>query len=122
MDKKIIIIIIIAAVLILVTGFLAYSYFNGFNDGAEKQMPAQNYQQEELPKENINGNNDGQKTGAQTDIETNKPKGSFTICVDNCGDRICQKPESIGDCSENSLNCSCPENYSECPQDCPKIP
>ena len=121
MDKKIIIIITVTAIIFIsIAGFFAYNYINHFNDKAEQQMPSGDDQQENLPKENISGNNDSQKADPPIDVKTEKPKGSFTICVDQCGDRICQS-ESI-DCSNNNLNCICPENYSECPQDCPNIP
>ena len=42
--------------------------------------------------------------------------GGLTVCLDKCGDNVCQEAEECAD--ESSLNCVCLENAEECPQDC----
>jgi len=42
--------------------------------------------------------------------------GSFTICLDKCGDSICQKEDTA--CTPGDFNCTCHETPKECPQDC----
>ena len=50
-------------------------------------------------------------------VESPAPsKGTFSICLDQCGDGICQAPPVA--CKEGDLSCVCAETQKTCPQDC----
>ena len=93
-DKKILIISIIAFVAILLIGFLVY---RNLSFGGAK----------------VESNN----SSSQVEIETKgtNNKGTITVCVDECGNGVCQKVNPY--CADN-LNCVCEETPQECPQDC----
>jgi len=95
MNKKLLIAIIVILAVVLVAGFFAYKYLNPAEQPAE---------QPEIPQAQI-------EVGG-----TQKNGGGLSICLDKCGDNICQKSDP--DCKANSLNCICPETVQECPQDC----
>lgn len=48
--------------------------------------------------------------------ETENGGGLLMVCVDKCGDGICQKAETA--CEGGNLNCVCFETPVDCPQDC----
>ena len=99
MNKKLLIAIIVILAVVLVAGFFAYKYLNPADQPAE-----QSAEQPEIPQAQI-------EVGG-----TQKNGGGLSICLDKCGDNICQKSDP--DCKANSLNCICPETVQECPQDC----
>lgn len=97
MDKKALIILIIIVALVLAGGFLFFKYSK--NNQPEIQ------------------NNIG---GLDTELEVVAEPGSgegggdFTVCLDQCGDGICQADN--GGCT--GFDCTCAETAQECPQDC----
>lgn len=91
-DKKILIWLVIASVVILLLGLAIYRYTK------EKGVKVQ---------DSIGG----------IGTEAQQGGGTLTVCVDKCGDGICQKTDPNCDVN-NNLNCPCPETLQECPQDC----
>lgn len=60
-------------------------------------------------------------TSPKVEVITAEPKqpeskGVFSICLDKCGDGICQ--DTASDCKEGDFNCVCLETKAECSQDC----
>jgi len=111
-NKKVLIIAVVFLVLLLVGGFFTYHYFaktktlipndeNSLNKQGDQQENTQNPQDQA----NVGISN--------IEIEEGNKSG-LLICVDKCGDSICQKAE--GQC--NNFNCVCLEDKQECPQDC----
>jgi hypothetical protein len=112
MDKKVWITLIIVAVLIL-AGFAVYKYSarpaenaNTQNSagGAETEVPPDNNQ--DIP----------EISDVQIQTENGGESGGLIVCVDKCGDNVCQKTDPS--CQPNSMNCVCPETSQDCPQDC----
>lgn len=109
LDKRILIILIIILVAIILLGIAAYRYLivdrvNVQNSvsGTETEMQASD-QDSGNPLEN---------SVPELKIE---PEPGLFICVDKCGDGICQTSDP--ECKD-SMNCVCPESQQECPQDC----
>lgn len=107
-DKKILIWIVIALVVILLLGLAIYRYMKeggikvqdtagGIGTEIENNTPQVQVQPEDIQAQGANGG------------------GTLTVCVDKCGDGICQTSDP--ECKD-SMNCVCPENQQECPQDC----
>ncbi len=113
MDKKNLIILIVIAAIVLVAGFFVFKYL-GQTKGIDTQnsLGGANVEnsadQAEIPKTQI-------ETGG-IQVEGGNIKGGLIVCLDKCGDNICQKTDP--NCKENSMNCICPETHQECPQDC----
>jgi|SRR3989344_77536 len=112
MNKKVLIITVVFLVLLLVGGFFTYNYFTKiktFIPNDENSLNKQGNQQENTQ------NSQDQVNVDISNIEIEEgDKSGLLICVDKCGDSICQKVED--QC--NNLNCVCLEDKQECPQDC----
>jgi hypothetical protein len=112
MDKKFLAISLIVIVLILLAGFGIYQYIAGST--ANVQNSAGGAQTENnavinTPQIQI------QAGGIEAQGESDG--GSLTICMDQCGNGVCQQTNTT--CSgDNNLNCICQENVQDCPQDC----
>lgn len=108
-DKKVLIILVVALVIILLAGFAVYKYFVG----AKTEAPA-------ADNNSIQNNNSQPQVQIQAggiQIEGDNGGGTLSVCMDKCGDGICQKTDP--NCGEgDNLNCICPETLQECPQDC----
>ena len=110
-DKKVLIILIVVLVVILLLGFAIYKYVAGSVDrvrnsvgGVETEQKSNNTPQVQI-----------QAGGVQVQGESGG--GMLSVCLDKCGDGICQEADlSCGE--SNNLNCICPETQQECPQDC----
>ena len=119
-DKKILIILIIALVVILLLGIWIYRYLSA--GGAKIENSAGGVQtQAPATEQNSNQNNNSPPQvqipagGVQSQGENGG--GTLSVCLDKCGDGICQKTDP--NCGkDNNLNCICPETPQECPQDC----
>lgn len=104
--KKFFIPAIVVAVLIVAV--VSYWFYNA-NIAVAPNSPEQseqNGQEQQRVQEPEN------KSGTPV-IEMQEQSGIF-VCVDKCGDGICQPPEKECD----NLNCVCLENPQECPADC----
>jgi len=118
-DKKILIILIIALIAILASAFLIYKYIGSNKTGMENT--AEGSAEEQINQENLSGDSNNDNLIPQIEIEaegiTNGSNngGTLTVCVEKCGDGVCQ--ETNEKC-QNSLNCACPETPDKCPQDC----
>jgi hypothetical protein len=101
MNKKILLVIIILVILAIISGLAFLNYSKNLNSQSNKQK--------DIPENPVNIEN--------VQINGGGDQGGLIICVDNCGDGICQK---AGDPCENNdnLNCSCPETLQDCPKDC----
>ena len=115
-DKKVLIVsgAIIVAILLVVFAVYKYSANSGtevqnITGGAQTEVQSPTDQSSNIPQVQIEAG------GIQT--EGGSGQGMLTVCMDKCGDGVCQ--ETDPNCGENSnLNCVCPETPQECPQDC----
>jgi len=117
-DKKILLILVAVILLLLLAGFLIYWYISIPATGAynltggvqtENTSNNQNKPTTNTPQIQI------QAGGVQ--VQGENGGGSLSVCLDKCGDGICQKTDP--NCGkDNNLNCICPETPQECPQDC----
>lgn len=121
-DKKVLIILIVVLVAILLVGFMVYQYVAGSNVKVQNLTGGA---QTEKKSNNAFGDQNKTATNApQAQIEIGGVQaqgdtggGTLSVCLDKCGDGICQKTDS--NCGkDNNLNCICPEIPQECPQDC----
>jgi len=128
MNKKYIILGVVALVLIL-GGLAFYQYSisntkniqmqqenNTVNNDSTQQNAGQDQNSKPL-------DNQAQMEGIKTNGSGNSnssgntgPQGGLIVCVDKCGDGVCQKDNTS--CDSKSLNCTCQESFQECPQDC----
>lgn len=106
-DKKVLIISVVVIAVIILASYLLYQYMSGSvatvknsTDGAQTEQ--------ETPQVQI------QADGIQVQGDNNR--GSLTICMDECGNGVCQKSDPK--CDSGDMNCICPETHQECPQDC----
>jgi flagellar basal body-associated protein FliL len=118
-DKKVLIILIIALIAILASVFLIYKYIGSSKNDVENTVGGST--EEQTNKENLSGDNNDDNLIPQIEIEAegvangSNNGGMLTVCVEKCGDGVCQ--ETNEKC-QNSLNCACPETSDKCPQDC----
>lgn len=108
-NKKIILFIGFLA-LVLVGGFLAFTYREN------REVATENQQEQEEGEEQENTSLLPEFSEGVLESTTPEDQGGLTVCVDQCGDGICQN--AVPSCEENNLNCICLENTSDCPQDC----
>lgn len=106
------IVLIVVLAVILISGFLFYKYLSRLPESVENSG-------EGVSTENLSedqGDNAPQLQIEQGDIEVQAQNGggSLTVCLDKCGNNVCEKTEECTD----GLNCVCPETPEECPQDC----
>lgn len=113
MNKKFLIIVIIITVAVVVLAGVWFLFQAKENPPAGGQ-PAENSQ----PKNNIQAEVPAEipEGGAGIEINNESNKGVLLICVDKCGDQICQKSDP--NCDFNTLGCTCSETAEDCPQDC----
>ncbi len=112
-DKKVLIILTIVLAIILVVGFFVYNGLSNANPKVENSTGGANA---ENPAEG-QGNNSPQvqiEPGA-VQVQGGNPSGGLTVCMDKCGDGICQVTDPA--CKDNST-CICLETNLDCPQDC----
>jgi len=115
-DKKILITISTLLILLLMGGFFiyVYFYFAQIKSGIQDVNESPNTQ--EVQQENSQNSQDQINTDSPfIEIETEtEDQSGFLVCVDKCGDGVCQQGEERCD----NLNCICREDKQECPQDC----
>jgi len=109
-DKKILIIVGVIAIIILIAIFFAFEYSKSVGETVQNEeesttIGASNSDQIQSPV-SLEGIQAETESGLQSD---------FTICVQRCGDGICQPAGTI--CIDN-LNCVCAETKVDCPNDC----
>jgi hypothetical protein len=120
-DKKVLIVLILVIVIILLIGFAIYKYTT------DSKIKVQDFtgeaQTEQKSADNTNNKDNPAVTIPQIQIQANGvqaqggERGGLSVCVDECGDGVCQKADLSCD-ENNNLNCICPENPQECPKDC----
>lgn len=101
MNKKIILILIITFAVFFIAGVLIFQYINKIDSAENRSADAV---------ENLESN----QSSMEKTEPVEKPKGSLSICMDKCGDGICQI--SNEDCGE--IDCICLETPQDCPKDC----
>jgi hypothetical protein len=116
-DKKFLMILIAILVVFLFAGYFVFKYTKKIETtvqdsigGANTEESGQTDEKTELPLDEENA--PVEILSPQIEIESQP--GLF-ICVDKCGDKICQASDS--ECKDN-LNCICPETKQDCPSDC----
>jgi hypothetical protein len=113
-DKKILTITIAVFVVILLIGIFAFKSLDIANPEVENSLGGVQAES--------NLNQDQQQSELQAGIEIEAEAegensgGTLTMCLDECGNGICQVTDT--DCIKNNTNCVCAENSQECPQDC----
>lgn len=109
-DKKILIILGIILIIVLLAIFFAFKYSKDVGETVQNEeeniiieTPSSDQEQSPLSLEGV-------------EVETQQEEQSgFSICVEQCGDGICQP---VGTICKDSLNCVCAETKEDCPSDC----
>ncbi len=115
MNKKVLIVSIVFLAVLLIAGFFFYKYLNQLPESVENSN-------EGASTENLSGDQNDNVPQFQIEeggigVQAENGGGSLTVCLDKCGDTICQETDM--ECEgEGNLNCVCPETPEECPQDC----
>jgi len=113
-DRNILIVSIIIIIVIIASGWVIYKCLNPNNPKVENTAGGLETQSTEiLPNEQ---NNETLPVEIQAEVKATGTtgQGQLLICIDKCGDGICQGVQD--DCGTG--NCSCPEDKTDCPQDC----
>jgi len=119
-DKKVLIILIITLIIILASVFLIYKYIGSGKTGVENTTGGVSTE-EQKNQENSSKDNNTDDSTPQVEIKaegiTGDPSngGMLIVCVDKCGDGVCQP---AGTACVDSLNCICAETKADCPGDC----
>ncbi|MCX6718465.1 MAG: hypothetical protein NTY81_02585 [Candidatus Staskawiczbacteria bacterium] len=118
LDKKVLIILIALVVVILLAGFAIYKYTGNSGIKTQNSAGGAQTQTEQTPENSSAGQDNAIISAPQVQIQAQGENGggSLSICVDKCGDGVCQKTDP--NCDANNLSCICPETLKECPQDC----
>lgn len=115
MDKKLIIIGIVVVVLVL--GGLAIWKYSINNNASPTPESNANVEPSPAPADQGDNNIQVQVDGISAKgSDGNGVQGGLIICVDKCGDGICQKADTT--CPAGSSNCVCAETKNDCSQDC----
>jgi len=118
-DKKILTIVLVFFVVILLIGVFIYINLNNNkpNPNIENSLGGTNTESPAGNEQNTNpGNNQPQVEVKVEPDNSSNSIGTFTICVDECGNGVCQAYDP--DCETEGLNCICSETHQDCPQDC----
>jgi len=127
MNKFFLITIIVILAVVLAAGFFGFKYLNQIKQvETQNSLGGANIENPAEQKTNIGAENQNSQTqtpqvqiqagGIQT--EENSGGGSLSVCLDKCGDGICQKTDSECAKTNSNLNCVCAETPQDCPQDC----
>ncbi len=108
-DKKILIILSIILVVVLIAGFFVYKY------SREVKITTENNESGEIIETPGEQSQEQSPINLENPQVETKPASGLTVCIDKCGDGICQPANT--DCG-NSLNCVCSETKTDCPSDC----
>lgn len=123
MNKKNLIVILVILAIILLACFFGFKYFNNqeinvqsYVDQEATIQPEQNLENSPAPEQPVTNNNPPQVQISPPVVTEKKPvSGGLSVCVDECGNGVCQKTDP--ECKDN-MNCICSETPQECPQDC----
>ena len=103
-------------------GFAFYNYGLNVNNDAAQQSAQENTENSDqatvltgTPESEQNPDAAGTNVGVEVEATSTSPKGMLLVCIDKCGDGICQ---NVAACEEGDMNCVCTENKQECPADC----
>ena len=114
MNKKILIgaIVLVIIVLFLLGIFVFKNYFQKQNI-TQNPINTQNTEQpsvnNDIPSIQI------ETQGGTINTQGASGQGGLIVCMDKCGDGICQKTDP--NCKDGSA-CICPETNNDCPKDC----
>jgi flagellar basal body-associated protein FliL len=118
-DKKLLIILIVFFVVVLLLGYAVYKYvIIDFGTKVQNETGGAQLENTQNPDENNNSTNSAPQVEVQTDkgSANTADSGSFSVCIDECGNGICQASDP--NCDKKSMNCICPEAKADCPEDC----
>ena len=107
-DKKILIILSVILIVVFFAGFFVYKYLK------DVEKTVQNNEEEVIIETSEQGQEQPPVDLGSPQIEIQSQPG-LTICVDKCGDDICQALDP--ECKDN-MNCTCAETKVDCPGDC----
>ena len=113
-DKKILIILGVILIVVLIAGFFVYKYLK------DVEKTVENNQEEAIIETSEQGQERPPVDLGNPQIEIQQQSGlpaqpGLTICVDKCGDGVCQALDP--ECKD-SMNCICAETKVDCPGDC----
>jgi len=126
-DKKVLTVALILLVIILAVGLFAYKSLNIQNPEVENSLGGVNTEspegegQQNFPSENnqpinVEAETNGSQSGIQIEAEATNGGGTLTMCLDECGNGVCQAKDD--ECAKTGSNCVCPETSADCPTDC----
>lgn len=113
-NKKVVVVLIIVLAVIVIAGIILLKQFSDNRANVQNSAGGATI-------ENVEQNQEESEVQAEfgdIEIETqgSSSSGGLSICMDKCGDNICQAKDEA--CPEGSFNCPCEETPAECPQDC----
>jgi len=120
-DKKVLIILIIAIIAILVSAFFIYKYAGSVKNGVEDTaggIDTEGQSQQNLSEENNDDSTPQIEIKAEAVTGNSNGESMLLVCLDKCGDNICQDTEKEWTQENENANSICPETFEECPQDC----
>lgn len=122
MNRKTSIILSIILVVLVLSGLAFYQYSVSNTKGNLKEE--NNSENIEPTNSDSNQNNneiqvqaEGVTVESSNNMGNTGTQGGLIVCVDKCGDGICQEDNT---CDPEKFNCVCQETVLECPQDCKK--
>jgi hypothetical protein len=121
-DKKTLVIATVAIIILLLAGFSTYRHMANVAPETGNYVGENQTEQTPIITPVITGSPvpllpQVQIKPGDVQIEGGDGKGSFSVCLDRCGDNICQTTDP--NCAPgNNLSCVCEETHQSCPQDC----
>jgi len=109
-NKKVVIALVVVLAVVAVAVFLIFKYTSSPRETAPQDFAGA------VNSGNKNSEPESQVNieGMEVETEGGSSGGGLIVCLDKCGDGICQKSDSACE----GMNCVCPETPQECPQDC----
>lgn len=123
-DRKILLILLASLVIIVAIIFIIYKYVSLPIVTVENSAGGAQNEQGVIDNNTVPENTSGIDTpSAKIDAggvgaTGTSGEGVLSICLDMCGDGVCQETDPNCGKPDNDLNCICAESVQECPQDC----
>lgn len=114
-DKKILIILIIVLIAFLVAGYFVFKYTKEIRTRTQDLSDGANTEEEQSEKTEPSLDEENSAVEIEYPRIEADPESGLFICVDQCGDKVCQTSDT--ECKDN-INCICPETKEDCPSDC----
>lgn len=120
MNKKIFTYLVIITIIIVAVIFFVYQYMVNKNIEVENYTGGISTENQSSQIQNDDGTQEVPGDLDDSNIidiqaEGDNGGGTFSVCLDKCGDGVCQT--SSAGC-QDGLNCTCIETPQDCSQDC----